>query len=116
MSNFSTFGQAISEARKAQRLSQKELAEKIIREENDGSISPQYLNDIERDRRIPVSYLIEQFAKILKLDKDYLHFLAGRVPDDLRSLRVDQHKFAESMMAFRRDLGIGKKKNNASSG
>lgn len=109
MTNYNTFGQTISEARKKLKMSQKELAEKVKREDEHGSISPQYLNDIERDRRIPVSFLIEQLSQILKIDKDYLHFLAGRVPNDLRSLGMDQQKFAKSMLAFRRDLGIGKK-------
>jgi len=47
-----TFGQAIINARKAKQMSQKQLASLIIKE--DGTpISPQYLNDIERDRRNP---------------------------------------------------------------
>ena len=46
-----TFGQAISKARKALGLSQKELAARVMKEEKTGAISPQYLNDIERDWR-----------------------------------------------------------------
>lgn len=102
-------GQTIADARKELKLSQKELAAKIKREEGDGSITPQYLNDIEHDRRIPTSFLIGQLATILKLDVDYLHFLAGRVPEDLRRLTVDQKQFANSMTAFRRSLGTGRK-------
>ena len=104
MTNITTFGQVISSARKKQTMSQKDLAEKIKHEDGRGSISPQYLNDIERDRRIPSSFLIDQFATVLETDKDYLHFLAGRVPDDLRPTNVKAEKFAESMMAFRRNL------------
>lgn len=102
-------GQTIADARKELKLSQKELAAKIKREEGDGSITPQYLNDIEHDRRIPTSFLIGQLATILKLDVDYLHFLAGRVPEDLRRLTVDQKQFANSMTVFRRSLGTGRR-------
>ena len=109
MTHQKTLGQTIADARKELKLSQKELAAKIKREDEDASITPQYLNDIEHDRRVPTSFLIGQFAAILKTDADYLHFLAERVPDDLRRLTVDQKQFASSMVAFRRSLGTGRK-------
>lgn len=109
MTHQKTLGQTIADARKELKLSQKELAAKIKREDEDGSITPQYLNDIEHDRRVPTSLLIGQFAAVLKTDADYLHFLAGRVPDDLRRLTVDHKQFASSMVAFRRSLATGKK-------
>ena len=63
-----TFGSYIANARKKVPLSQKQLAERILREEDGQPISPQYLNDIEHDRRDPPGeFLIEQFAKHLKL-------------------------------------------------
>ena len=63
-----TFGQAISKARKALGLSQKELAARVMKEEGGGSISQQYLNDIEHDRRSPSSgHLIRQFSGILNI-------------------------------------------------
>ncbi len=63
-----TFGQAISKARKALGLSQKERAARVMKEEGGGSISPQYLNDIEHDRRSPSSgHLIRQFSGILNI-------------------------------------------------
>lgn len=109
MTHQKSLGQAIADARKELKLSQKELATKIKREDDDVSIAPQYLNDIEHDRRVPTSYLIGQFASVLHIDGDYLHFLAGRVPEDLRRLSVDQKQFASSMVAFRRSLGTSRK-------
>jgi transcriptional regulator with XRE-family HTH domain len=109
MTHQKTLGQAIADARKELKLSQKELAAKIKREDEDGSITPQYLNDIEHDRRVPTSFLIGKFATVLKLDADYLHFLAGRLPEDLRTLAVDDKTFAASMVAFRRSLATGRK-------
>lgn len=109
MKDDKTFGRIIAEARKKLKISQKELAEKLSREDEEGSISPQYLNDIEHDRRTPPSLLINQFARILSMDKDYLHFLAGRIPNDLR-IKVGEKKFRSSMQAFRKSLEPSKKR------
>jgi len=98
-----TFGACIAEARKALNMSQKELAEKIFLEEEDKTISPQYLNDIERDRRNPSSdHLIQQFAKVLKVDANYLHYLAGKVPDDIRRMNLSPDEVKAGFTAFRK--------------
>lgn len=100
-----TFGLAISKARKALGLSQKELAARVMKEEGGGSISPQYLNDIEHDRRSPSSgRLIRQFSGILNIPEDYLYALAGRLPDDLRPDTSDPEKVVAAFMSFRRTL------------
>jgi len=101
-----SFGQIISEARKKLGISQKTLAERIKKEDG-GPISPQYLNDIERDRRNPPSeYLISQFAKELELSKDYLLLAAGTVPKDLaiRLSDSDPETIERAFRAFRRTL------------
>jgi transcriptional regulator with XRE-family HTH domain len=97
-----TFGRAIADARKNIGLTQKELAAKVLRE--DGcAISPQYLNDIERDRRSPSSdHIVQQFAQALELDADYLHYLNGRFPEPERQEKLTADQFKESMLAFRR--------------
>ena len=85
-------------------LSQKELAARILREEDGKPISPQYLNDIERDRRSPTSdHIIKQFAQALQEDADYYFYLAGTIPAELRSLPRDSAEIA--FRAFRRPLG-----------
>ena len=101
MSNEPTFGYFISRARKAKELSQKELSRLILRE--DGTpISPQYLNDIEHDRRSPSSdHLVTQFAQVLEIDPDYLYYLADRFPEDIRNSGLSQKEVSELMMAFR---------------
>lgn len=95
-----TFGQYISTARKALGMSQKELALSIKRE--DGKpISPQYLNDIERDRRTASSdHLIQQFAGVLNLDANYLHYLNNRWPAEMRN-KLSDTQFNKRMSAFR---------------
>lgn len=98
-----TFGRAISEARKKKEWSLKELASKILRDDGE-PISPQYLNDIEHDRRSPSSgHLVEQFAKVLGINKDWLYFLAGVIPEDIaRNKRIGQAEVTAAMAAFRR--------------
>jgi transcriptional regulator with XRE-family HTH domain len=98
-----TFGSHIAEARKKLQMSQKELAASILREEDEQPISPQYLNDIERDRRNPTSeHLIQQFASVLKIDADYLHYLAGKLPDEIRRKNLPEEAVKAAFTAFRR--------------
>lgn len=99
-----TFGKIISEARKALGLSQKDLA-LLIKKEDDTAISPQYLNDIEHDRRNPPSeFFIEQLATQLNLSKDYLCLVAGAIPDDIKDLVIagGPEKAEQVIRAFRR--------------
>lgn len=101
-----SFGRIITEARKKAELSQKQLAEKIKKEDGE-AISPQYLNDIERDRRNPPSeYLIVQLAKELKLSKDYLMASAGSLPSDLKKILADSDPQAvdRAFQAFRKQV------------
>lgn len=98
-----SFGSYIAEARKKLQISQKELAARVLREEDQQPISPQYLNDIERDRRSPTSdHLISQFAKALKVDADYLHYLAGKFPDEIRQKNLSEEAVKAAFTAFRK--------------
>lgn len=100
-----TFGRYISSARKNISLSQKDLAEQIEREEDGQSISAQYLNDIEHDRRSPTSdHLIRQFAQVLKIDPDYLHYLAGKLPDEIRAKNLSEADVKAAFLAFRKPV------------
>lgn len=99
-----TFGGAISEARKSKGWALKELAARV-RREDDEPISPQYLNDIEHDRRSPSSdRMVQQFADALGIDRDWLYYLAGRFPDDIRDKKLSEEQVSEAMVAFRRTL------------
>jgi transcriptional regulator with XRE-family HTH domain len=101
-----TFGQIISEARKELELSQKELAARVRKEDGE-AISPQYLNDIEHDRRNPPSeYIIRQLAKHLKLKEEPLVAAAGMWPEDLQQkLRsADPKAVEQAFTAFRKAL------------
>jgi len=98
-----TFGQAISEARKNKQMSQKQLAGLILKE--DGKpISPQYLNDIERDRRNPPGdFLIGQFARVLDVPEEYFFFLAHEIPPGYRGdAPRNPEQVREAFQAFAR--------------
>ncbi len=97
-----TLGKYIGEIRKQKGLSQKQLAELIEREQG-GSISPQYLNDIEHDRRSPSSdHMIKQFADALKVSVNYLYYLAGRIPESVRRADVPPNDVDAWVAAFRK--------------
>lgn len=102
-----TFGRAIADARKKTNLSLRELAEQIKKE--DGSpISPQYLNDLEHDRRnVPADFLLQQFAQVLNIPIEILYYYAGEIPSELRGMQVDQIQVIEAYKAFRRKLQGG---------
>jgi transcriptional regulator with XRE-family HTH domain len=101
-----TFGKAVSAARKALGLSQRQLAVRVKKEDGE-QISPQYLNDIERERRCaPSQRLILHFAKVLKLEPDYLFALAQVWPRDIVKgmERSSPERVQEAFCAFRTAL------------
>ena len=99
-----TFGQLISERRKELSLSQREVAARLIKEDGQ-PISPQYLNDVERDRRnAPGDDIIRQLGEVLQIDVDVLYNCAGELPPDLRCLDVGEDKIKEAFALFRREV------------
>jgi transcriptional regulator with XRE-family HTH domain len=99
-----TFGQVIGAARRRQGLSQRELAAQVLKEDGE-PISPQYLNDLERDRRNPPArHLLRQLAAILELPEEYLDFIAGQLPEDLRAGSYPPDTVQAAFHAFRRTL------------
>jgi transcriptional regulator with XRE-family HTH domain len=98
MSQEFTFGNVIAETRKKKNISQKELATKL-------GISPQYLNDIEHNKRNPSSQqLIDQIAETLEIEREYLCYLAGRLPDEIINLNLDKDSFQTAWVAFRKNI------------
>ncbi len=99
-----TFAEMISTARKRAGLSQRELMVHIKKE--DGTpISPQYLNDLEHERRNPPGpHMLKQFAKVLDIDYDELFFAANQYPEDLTAQPHPPEKIRAAFQAFRREL------------
>lgn len=96
-----TFGRTISDARKAKGWALKDLV-KFVQKEDGSPISPQYLNDIEHDRRSPSSdHMVKQLAEALDIDTDWLYYLAGRFPEDIREKKLSKQEVSKAMLAFR---------------
>jgi transcriptional regulator with XRE-family HTH domain len=107
--DLSSFGAAIASARKSKGWSQKELAAKIIKEDGE-SITPQYLNDIEHDRRSPSSdHLVGEFARVLKIDAEALFAAIGMLAVNDRKLvrRSTPDQVGAAFRAFRSKLSSG---------
>lgn len=101
-----TFGKIISDRRKELGLSQKDVAARIKKEDG-RPISAQYLNDIEHDRRNPPSeFLIEQLARELNFEKDFLCIVAGTVPHDIQDalMNAGPQKAEQVVRVFRRKM------------
>jgi transcriptional regulator with XRE-family HTH domain len=65
-----TFGQVLTEARKRAGLTQKEVAERLKREDGRPVDAP-YLNAVEHDRRLPpTNFLIEQLACLQRCNSE----------------------------------------------
>ena len=102
-----SFGKRIAEARKKAGFSLKDVAEKI-RKEDGQTISPQYLNDIEHDRRQPDSnHLIEQFAQVLGIPAEVLYYEAGKLAETHPG--ASEEKIVAAYKAFRKALQGGGK-------
>ncbi len=101
----SSFGRAIASARRDLGFSQKELAAQILKEEDEEPITPQYLNDIEHDRRSPSSdHIVKQFASVLRISPNVLYLLAGRVPNDVACVNVSPEQIDHAFTVFRKAL------------
>jgi hypothetical protein len=48
--------------------------------------------------------MVQQFAKVLDLNSDYLYYLAGRIPTDILSKNLPPEKVEKLMVAFRRQI------------
>jgi len=99
-----TFGQMIADARKETGLSQKDLATRL-RKEDGSSISPQYLNDVERGRRDPPSsFILRQLPEELRLPADYVVFMARELPDCMFERNQPPETNHAAFKVFRRTL------------
>ena len=76
-----------------------------MKEEGGRLISPQYLNDIEHDRRSPSSgHLIREFSGVLSIPEDYLFALAGKLPDYVQPDAADPNNVVKAFADFRRAM------------
>jgi len=102
-----TFGQVLTEVRKRAGLTQKELAERLRREDGRPIDAP-YLNAVEHDRRRPTpNSIIEQLAKIVGISADILFYHAGRMPTDVKG-DIEHARVEAAWQAVRKAFKGGK--------
>jgi len=82
-------GDLLNQARRARRLTLRQLAERV-RKDDGQPVSPQYLNDIELNRRIPSTHVLYELARELELNVDTLLQLAGMGETVMREY-LDEH-------------------------
>ena len=76
-----------------------------IRKEDGETITPQYLNDIEHDRRSPSSdHIVKRFASVLNIPADILYWLAGRFPGDTVNRNVPPEQIEKAVAVFRKTI------------
>lgn len=102
-----TLGQFIISRRKELGISQTEVAA-LLNNRDGQPLSLSYYNYLERDRGLPMDYLLDQLAPILKLSPDVLYFWARRMPPDLEpNENSDPKRIEAAYQAFRRELRQG---------
>ena len=81
-------------------MNQRSLAAQV-RKEDGGTISQQYLNDIENGRRNPAgTFLIHELAKALDADPAYLTYIAGQLPEELQDVIDSPEALRSAIDAF----------------
>jgi transcriptional regulator with XRE-family HTH domain len=96
-----TLGSEIVSRRKQLGYTQRQLAA-LVKKEDGESITPQFLNDIERDRRRPSAIVLQSLAEAIHAPSDELHRLAGQLPADIDPQRMSPERWKAAMKAFRR--------------
>src|SRR3989338_2713268 len=102
MRTTSTLGRVIAERRSTIGLSLKDLA-CLVHKEGGNSVSPQYIFDIEKDRRTPSRHVMGELASALGVDANYLVAVAGQAPTSVTAyLQANPEQAAAVAAAFER--------------
>ena len=99
--NLKTFGELIARRREELGLTQTELAARIKGRSGE-TVSQQRITDIEHDRfGVPRRPILNQLARVLKLDVDVLYFWGRQIPPDIRAEGLSEEAIQEAWRAFR---------------
>jgi len=106
-----TIGEFIAERRKELSLSQKELAA-LIKNRDGKPLSTPYLSYLDNGRGEPLEYLLDQFARVLRVSPEVLYFWTRRMPPEVATGEASPQQVTAAYRAFQREL----KDRNGSSG
>jgi transcriptional regulator with XRE-family HTH domain len=98
-----TIGEFLAERRKALGLGQKELAA-LIKNPDGKPLSMPYLSYLENGRGEPPEYLLDQFAKVLRVKREVLYFWTRRMPPDVATGEASPQQVTAAYRAFQREL------------
>ena len=96
-------GDLLAERRKELGISQKEMAG-LIKNRDGKHITSAYLNYLEHNRGEPPGYLLDQFAEVLRLERDVLYFWTRRIPPDIEPAEATPEEVTAAFRAFRHEL------------
>jgi transcriptional regulator with XRE-family HTH domain len=96
-------GDLLAERRKELGISQKEMAA-LIKNRDGKPITSAYLNYLEHNRGEPPGYLLDQFAEVLRLERDVLYFWTRRIPPDIEPAEATPEEVTAAFRAFRHEL------------
>ena len=94
-----TFGEWVAARRQEIGWKQKDLAEQV-------GLSPQYVSDIEHDRRVPPAATVERMADALAVPRSVALFRCGLVWPDLLALDRPDEAVATSLVRAREILEL----------
>ena len=106
-----TIGEFIAERRKELSLSQNELVA-LIKNRDGKQLSTPYLSYLENRRGEPPEYLLDQFARVLRVRRELLYFWTRRMPPEVATGEASPQHVNATYRAFQREL----KDRNGNSG
>lgn len=94
-----TIGDYLLRHREIYRIAQKDMARRL-------GISPQYLSDIEKNRRVPSDGLLIKIASDMPFDEDFMFSVIGKFSPKTFALmrKLPTHVVADSLRRFLREL------------
>ncbi len=75
----------------------------LIKNRDGKPLSMPYLSYLENGRGEPPEYLLDQFARVLHVERDVLYFWTRRMPLDIASGEASPQHVTAAYSAFRRE-------------
>ena len=92
-----TFGDWLSHQLERHQMQQRDLA-------GAASVSPQFVNDCIRSRRLPSRDTVVRIASVLRVDANWPCYLAGHIPPALDNMHPDDLSACVAMLNLRRKI------------